>query len=134
MYTSSSISLLRKAILISLYLINYLLAVAYAINTRAPIENITNIYIWSKSMLSRWRKFLATHLLLNIIWNLNSGPSNSFDLVTFILKIYLLLIVFLLFGRLTKIYILFLIIESYSRCIIFSHLLISEDCSVFWNI
>jgi hypothetical protein len=45
MYISSSISLLRKAVLISLCLINHLLAVAYAISARAPIRNITDIYI-----------------------------------------------------------------------------------------
>jgi hypothetical protein len=134
MYISSSILLLRKAVLTSLCLINHLLVIIYAISVRASIGDIINIYIWSKSMFFRWRKFLATHLFLNIIWNLNSGPSNSFDLVIFILKIYLSLIVFFPFDRLTKIYILFLIIELYSRCIIFSYLLISEDCNIFWYI
>jgi hypothetical protein len=134
MYIFSSISLLRKAVLISLCLINYLLAVAYAISARALIGDITDIHIWSKLMFFRWRKFLATHLFLNIIWNLNSGSSNSFDLVIFILKIYLFLIIFLPFDRLTKIYILFSIIELYFRCIIFNYLLISENCNIFWNI
>jgi hypothetical protein len=134
MYIFSSISLLRKAILISLCLINYLLAVVYVISARTPIENIIDIYIWSKSIFSRWRKFLATHLFLNIIWDLNSGPFNSFDLIIFTSKIYLPLIVFLPFGRLTKIYILFSIIESYFRYIIFSYLLVLGDCSAFWNI
>jgi hypothetical protein len=110
------------------------LAVAYAISVRAFIRNITDIHIWSKSISSRWRKFLAIHLFLNIIWDLNFGPSNSFNLIIFILKIYLFLIAFLLFDRLTKIYILFLIIELYSRYIIFSHLLVLEDCNTFWNI
>jgi TRAP-type C4-dicarboxylate transport system permease large subunit len=96
MYISFSILLLRKAILISLYLINYLLAVAYIINARASIRDIINIYIWSKLISSRWRKSLAIYLFLNIIWNLNSGPFNSFDLIIFISKIYLFLIAFLL--------------------------------------
>jgi hypothetical protein len=77
---------------------------------------------------------LATHLLLNIIWNLNSGSFNSFNLVIFILKIYLSLIAFLPFNKLTRIYVLFLMIELYSRCIIFSYLLALEDCSASWNI
>jgi hypothetical protein len=134
MYISSSILLLRKAVLISLYLINYLLAVIYAISVRAFIRDITNIYIWSKLISFRWRKFLATYLFLNIIWNLNSGSFNSFDLVIFILKIYLFLIAFFSFSRLTRIYVLFLIIELYFRYIIFSYSLISGDCSIFWNI
>jgi hypothetical protein len=134
MYISSSISLLRKAVLISLCLINYLLAVTYTISARAPIKDITDVYIWSKSISSRWKKSLATYLFLNIIWNLNSGPFNSFDLIIFILKIYLLLIIFLSFDRLTKIYILFSIIELYSRCIIFSHSLISGNCNISWNV
>jgi hypothetical protein len=45
MYIFSSISLLKKAILISLYLINYLLAIIYTINARTSIEDITDIYI-----------------------------------------------------------------------------------------
>jgi hypothetical protein len=45
MYISSSILLLGKAVLISLYLINYLLAVVYAISVRASIKDITDIYI-----------------------------------------------------------------------------------------
>jgi hypothetical protein len=45
MYISSSISLLKKTVLTSLYLINHLLAVAYAISVRAPIGNITDVYI-----------------------------------------------------------------------------------------
>jgi hypothetical protein len=134
MYTSFSILLLRKAILTSLYLINHLLAVTYTINVWIPIGDIINAYIWSKLISFRWRKFLAIHLFLNIIWDLNSEPSNSFNLVIFILKIYLSLIVFLPFDRLTKIYILFLMIESYSRYIIFSYLLILGNYSVFWNI
>jgi hypothetical protein len=134
MYIFSSILLLRKAVLISFYLINYLLAVVYVISARAPIENIINIYIWSKLMFFRWRKSLATHLLLNMIWDLNSGSFNSFGLVIFILKIYLPLIAFLPFGRLTRIYILFSIIELYSRYIIFNHLLVSENCNAFWSI
>jgi hypothetical protein len=134
MYISFSISSLRKAVLISLYLINYSLAVTYIISIRAFIGDTTDIYIWSKSMPSRWRKFLTTHLLLNIIWILNFGPFNSFNLIIFILKIYLPLIAFLPFNKLTKIYILFSIIESYFRCIIFSHSLISEDYSASWNI
>jgi hypothetical protein len=134
MYISPSISLLRKTVLISLYLINYLLAVAYAISARALIGDITDIYIWSKSMLSRWRKSLAIYLYLNIIWNLNSERFNSFDLVIFTSKIHLFLIAFLPFDKLTKIYILVLIIESYSRCIIFNHLLILENCNIFWNV
>jgi hypothetical protein len=132
MYISSSILLLRKAVLTSFYLINYSLAVAYAINARVPIEDITNVYVWSKSMPSRYRKFLTIHLLLNMIWILNFKPFNSFDLVIFILKIYLSLIAFLPFHKLTRIYILFLMIESYSGCIIFSYLLVSGDCNIFW--
>jgi hypothetical protein len=134
MYISSSISLLKKAVLTSLCLINHLLAVAYIISIRASIKDITDIYIWSKSMFSRWRKSLATYLFLNIIWDWNSGPFNSFDLVIFILKIYLFLIIFLPFDRLTRIYVLFLMIESYSRYIIFSYLLVSEDYNASWNI
>jgi hypothetical protein len=134
MYISFSILSLKKAVLISLYLINHLLAITYAISARAPIEDITDIHIWSKSMPSRWRKSLAIYLFLNIIWNLNSESSNSFSLVIFILKIYLPLIAFLPFDRLTKIYILFLIIESYFRYIIFSPLLVSGNCNIFWNI
>jgi hypothetical protein len=134
MYIFSSISSLRKAVLIWLCLINHSLIVAYVINARILIGDITDIYIWSKSIFFRWRKSLATHLLLNIIWNLNSGSSNSFGLVTFILKIYLPLIAFLPFGRLTKIYILFLIIELYSRYIVFSHSLISGDYNIFWSV
>jgi hypothetical protein len=134
MYISSSILLLRKAVLISLYLINYLLTIAYIISVRASIENITDIYIWSKSMFFRWKKSLATYLFLNIIWNLNSGPFNSFDLIIFILKINLFLITFLLFDKLTKVYILFSIIELYFRCIVFSYLLILGDCNTSWNV
>jgi hypothetical protein len=134
MYIFSSISSLKKTVLISLYLINYLLAVIYAISVRASIGDIINIHIWSKLMPFRWKKSLAIYLLLNIIWDLNFESSNSFDLVIFISKTYLLLIAFLPFDRLTKIYILFSIIESYSRCIIFSHLLISENCSISWSI
>jgi hypothetical protein len=134
MYTSSSISLLRKAVLTSLCLINYPLTITHAISARASIRDIIDIYIWSKSISFCWRKSLTIHLFLNIIWDLNSGPSNSFSLVTFILKIYLSLIAFLPFDRLTKIYILFLIIELYSRYIIFSYLLILEDCNIFWSV
>jgi hypothetical protein len=133
-YISSSILLLRKAVLISLYLINYLLAVAYIISARASIKDITDIYIWSKLIFFRWRKSLATYLFLNMIWDLNSGPFNSFDLVIFISKIYLSLIIFLPFSRLTRIYILFSMIESYSRYIIFSYLLILEDYNIFWSV
>jgi hypothetical protein len=134
MYISSSILLLRKAVLISLYLINYLLAIVYVINARAPIGDIIDVYIWSKLMSFRWKKFLAIYLFLNMNWDLNSRPSNSFDLIIFILKIYLFLIAFLPFSRLTRVYILFLIIELYFRYIVFSYLLISEDYNTFWNI
>jgi hypothetical protein len=134
MYISSSILLLRKVVLISFCLINHLLAVAYTISTRTSIGDIINIYIWSKLILSRWRKSLAIYLFLNIIWDLNSGPSNSFDLVTFISKIYLFLIAFLPFDRLTKVYVLFSIIELYFRCIVFSYLLILGDCSASWSV
>jgi hypothetical protein len=133
-YIFFSILLLRKIVLISLYLINYLLAVIYVISVRAFIENIIDIYIWSKLMLFRWRKFLAIYLFLNIIWNLNSGSSNSFSLVIFILKIYLFLIIFFLFNKLTRIYVLFSIIELYFRCIVFSYLLILGNYSVFWSV
>jgi hypothetical protein len=133
-YISFSISLFRKAVLISLCLINYLLAVAYAISIRAFIKDIINVYIWSKSMFSRWRKSLTIYLFLNMIWNLNSGPFNLFNLVIFILKIYLSLIALLPFDKLTRIYVLFSIIELYSRYIIFNHLLILENCSVFWSV